>query len=247
MSQDLSYFDGHPHLSDEAVALYVDAIRIGKVYQLPSAVLDHVAECGKCKGEILEVFSMQEGVENREKHPYFGREHEGRGLLTFLPYRMAAVCVVAIGVSMLLYYLRVAWRDETLPQKSLVASETGVRGDHAEAAAESSSAQPRLFADDFTLAPNLENLVDAQSRSSSVRVLSPLQGTTQGGKILFRWKSDQSDVMTLKILSNKEKTLHVFTVRNSRYVFAEKVPPGVYYWKLESRDELLYVGKFIVR
>jgi hypothetical protein len=42
-------------------------------------------------------------------------------------------------------------------------------------------------------------------------------------------------------------TLQTITVRGSRYVFSQKIPPGLYYWKLESKDELLFLGKFLVK
>jgi hypothetical protein len=105
----------------------------------------------------------------------------------------------------------------------------------------------QFFADNFTVSPDLENLVNAHSRALSIQVLSPLNEENFKERILFQWKADADDRLTLKILSNKEKTLQTVSVRGSRYVFSQKIPPGLYYWKLESKDELLYLGKFLVK
>jgi hypothetical protein len=65
--------------------------------------------------------------------------------------------------------------------------------------------------------------------------------------ILFVWKTQESGPFTVKILSNTEKVSKSMRVEKSRLLFTGKLNPGLYYWKLECKDELLYVGKFMVK
>ena len=69
-------------------------------------------------------------------------------------------------------------------------------------------------------------------------------------KLTFKWNSTTSEKLTIKILSNKEDLLAESTPVNNEYeldVVANNYKAGLYYWKLESKDNLLYVGKFFVK
>ncbi len=245
-----SFFTDNAHLSDEAIALYVDALRFNKVYHLPSVILNHVADCRECKMAIVEIFSLIQGAEigGTEPHPFFDEkkaEGEKRFSITF---RLAAVLIIGISIGLVSYYFRVLLEEHSLLRGSVVTREYVQSGKPDFMPSDSLVvSKQEFFADNFTVSPNLENLVNVHSRSLSIQVLSPLNGENVKERILFQWKADADDRLTLKILSNKEKTLQTISVRGSRYVFLQKIPPGLYYWKLEDKDELLYLGKFFVK
>jgi hypothetical protein len=50
------------HLTEQELAQYVDALVLNEPDQLPEEVLEHVAECFECKGEILEVWELIEDI-----------------------------------------------------------------------------------------------------------------------------------------------------------------------------------------
>jgi hypothetical protein len=245
-----NFFTDKAHLSDEAIALYVDALKFDKVYHLPSVILSHVADCRECKMEIVEIFSLLQGPEigGTETHPFLD-EKTAEGEKEFsIAFRVAAVLVIGISIGLVSYYFRMLLEEHTLLRGSIVTREYVERGKQDFVPSDSLVvSKQEFFADNFTVSPNLENLVNAHSRSLSIQVLSPLNGENFTERILFQWKADEDDRITLKILSNKEKTLRTISVRGSRYAFSQKIPPGLYYWKLESKDELLYLGKFIVK
>lgn len=53
------------HLTDEEIALYVEALELKKQERLSEAILDHVQECLECKMEIVEVWEL---IEEQEVH-----------------------------------------------------------------------------------------------------------------------------------------------------------------------------------
>ncbi len=245
-----NFFTDKAHLSDEAIALYVDALRFNKIYQLPSVILSHVADCRECKMEIVEIFSLPEGPEigGTEPHPFLDEKTSEREKEFSIAFRIAAVLVIGISIGLVSYYLTMLVDEHTLLRGSTVAREYLNQGKQGIVPSDSLNVSKQgFFADNFTVSPDLENLVNAHLRSFSIRVLSPLNGENFTKRILFQWKADVDDRLTLKILSNKEKILQTISVRGSRYVFSRKIPPGLYYWKLESKDELLYLGKFLVK
>jgi hypothetical protein len=200
--------------------------------------------------EIVEVFSLLQGREigDTEPHPFLG-ERTGEGEKVFsIAFRVAAVLVIGMSIGLVSYYFKILLEEHTLMRGSIVTREYVERGKQESVPSDSLVvSKQELFADNFTISPNLENLVNAHSRSFSIQVLSPLDGENFNEKVLFQWKADADDRLTLKILSNKEKTLETISVRGSQYVFSQKIPPGLYYWKLESKEELLYLGKFLVK
>lgn len=90
-----------------------------------------------------------------------------------------------------------------------------------------------------------------RSSEFSVSIISPAIGANFAGEVDFSWevKKDEqvfNGPIVLKILNNREITVHAATVENGRYACKEKFTPGVYYWTLEEQGEMLYLGKFFV-
>lgn len=250
MSRVNNFFIDKAHLSDEAIALYVDALKSDKVYQLPSVILRHVADCRECKMEIVEVFSLLQGSEigGKEPHPFLdGKNADGEKKFT-IAFRVAAVLVIGISMGLVSYYFRILLDEHSLLRGSTVTRGYVQTGKEPYVPTDSlADSSQKFLAENFVVSPNLENLVNASLRSASIQILSPLNGENFKEKIFFQWKTDANERLTLKILSNKEKTLETISVRGPRYIFSQKIPPGLYYWKLENKDELLHLGKFLVK
>ena len=105
----------------------------------------------------------------------------------------------------------------------------------------------QLYAENFKTSPFMEEMVNSYSvRSYSITVLSPKIDENIKGNILFQWEEIQEAPIYLKLLNNQAVELHSFTPENNQLLFTEKLKPGLYYWKLESEDDVLFVGKFFV-
>lgn len=102
------------------------------------------------------------------------------------------------------------------------------------------------IAGNFTPSQHLDDLVQTQFRSGSIDVTAPTINETVSMPITFRWGGTNQPLM-LNILTNKEKKIFSIPVSTTFYVLQKQLQPGLYYWKLENEDELLFIGKFIVR
>ena len=102
------------------------------------------------------------------------------------------------------------------------------------------------FTANFEPSPYLEEMVSDVSRAPSLTVLSPKNGEEIKQNIVFRWEGAQNNVIYLNILNNKGIRLFNFKVDSNQFVFREQLQPGLYYWKLESEDDLMYIGKFFM-
>ncbi len=108
------------------------------------------------------------------------------------------------------------------------------------------------YAANFKPSPYLEGRVNDRYRNSyNISVSSPANSEKVKGVIHFNWKIDKNgkgykEALTLIILNNLEENLFDFQVSESQFTFEEPLSPGLYYWLLETNNETIYVGKFIV-
>jgi len=101
----------------------------------------------------------------------------------------------------------------------------------------------------YRLNPNLENMIGSQLRSALFEVSAPENNsvfTVPFGRILFSWKKKFLTPHTLKIVNNRNKVLYTSAIQGNSFEFTGHLDPGLYYWKIESKNELLYVGKFFI-
>jgi len=112
-----------------------------------------------------------------------------------------------------------------------------------------------LTGPDFTPNSYLEEMSTEYVRSVNEkldRVILPFPGEKFYDKdIIFKWLMIKNEPVMLKILTNKEKEVYnksadkgsfpQFTVGISSNVFKNS---GLYYWRIEDKDEVLYLGKF---
>jgi len=244
------FFGEDTHLSEEGYALFVDALRVNKVHLLAKQVLEHVDECEKCKAEILETLSLTEDESCREAepHPYLEAIDNQTAARFSIAYRIAAIFLVGISLGVVLYLFRFVIEKASDPPNSSVSSLIGKPSiQKVPANNDESIARRVLVADNFSESPNLENLVNSVSRSESPFEVSPRNNEIVKKEILFRWKMQGVEFVTITILSNKEDVLKSSSLKRSNFLYSEKLKPGLYYWKLEHKDELLYVGKFFVK
>jgi len=98
----------------------------------------------------------------------------------------------------------------------------------------------------FEILPYLEGMLSDVSRSESVDVLSPETGEVVHGKPVFSWEGMQGEKVYLIILDNLGNERFAFTTDDNQFTLPKKLDPGLYYWKLETKDDLLFLGKFLV-
>jgi len=77
--------------------------------------------------------------------------------------------------------------------------------------------------------------------------LAPQNGQkVKNGNIRFEWQGGEAGPFYLKILNNRGQEVVAIKTEQRRVFVTQKLLPGLYYWKLETEEELLNLGKFIV-
>lgn len=242
-------FDNDMHLNEEAVALYIDALKLNKVDLLPDDLLEHISVCLECKKAIMEILPFVENQRSvaEDSHPFFGKRIRSMEKKFSIIYRIAAVIIIGISISLLFYVFRLLRNGEVTMHDSEKIANTIGQEQKGNTLTEKVERGDVVAVNSFAISHNLEDLVNAELRSPSVTILTPANNSIPKGPILFSWQRGEAGPLTLKILSNTEKILYSSKTEKSRLLLKEKLHPGLYYWKLESKDELLYVGKFLVK
>jgi hypothetical protein len=246
-----SFFSANNHLSENGIALYVDAIKLERIDSLPAAIVHHVEGCEECKMQIMEVTELlaNEQYDKTMDHPFFGPKKYPFSTFSGI-YRIAAVFVIAAFIGTIYYFFANRMVESTQNKQSVTIEKpiyNPVPGDSLPVNQKQFIPKPtnELLAANFEPSPNLEDLVQTQFRSTTIEVISPANGETVQSPITFRWKLYDKR-LTIKILSNKELTLVSSTLSRDSFTASKKFGPGLYYWKLETDDELLFAGKFLV-
>ncbi len=112
---------------------------------------------------------------------------------------------------------------------------------------EKKASSRELFAMNFTPAEDLESLVDEVFRSDDLNIQLPENKDVYrpDSRIPFAWNGSEQQ-LTLVILNNQEEEIHSAELQTSSYLWTPNVDPGIYYWKLETEDDLLHVGQFFI-
>ena len=84
-----------------------------------------------------------------------------------------------------------------------------------------------------------------------VQMVSPISGINYtGDKIEFSWENCPSGRIFLGLLTNENKEIIYMEVSGSKTTIVPKdvnLKPGLYYWVLETEEDVLTTGKFFYR
>jgi hypothetical protein len=238
----MNFFNEDSHLTEEAVALYVDALKLNTVGQVPEIIRDHVSECAQCKTDVEELFLLleDEKYELNGQHPFFRLQPGLAKKGITLAYRIAAVFLLAVGVYGVFHLYRHKLDENAGKNVAQNASKVPESSDTSV-----TKKSEKFLADNFAELPSLEDLVRAQYRSIAIEIEAPALGEEVGKSITFKWAHVPGKGLILRIIDNAGKDVHSVRTAKNGYVFKGTLKPGLYYWKLESKDELLFVGKFL--
>lgn len=113
---------------------------------------------------------------------------------------------------------------------------------------QNSKIEPPLLAANFTPYEPLESLVGTVTRSQGLSDIQPPVGAELkiGQAVVFSWQTSDGQPLTVRLLNNREEEIFSRAVEGGRLDSPVQLNPGLYYWKLETADDLLFVGKFLV-
>ncbi len=103
-----------------------------------------------------------------------------------------------------------------------------------------------LYAANFVENEELESMVGTVFRSEEFTIISPVNERSYKEKDLIQFEWEDKVSLKLTILDNTEEERFVKDLEKNRFATLFDFDPGIYYWKLETADELLHLGKFII-
>jgi hypothetical protein len=258
------------HLNEESLAFYIDALRERRKPPLAEYLLLHVENCRECQNKIIDIFSFLQNPiapakPNRLQKLFSAEKEIFRTKRWFsLASRIAALFTVFL---LLAIYFIVNKSDiansNALPvfshPQNTSAAKINQKNQLQFPAVNSSSAsrlatkypeknknQENNIHSTFSINPNLEYMVNSKSRSFVISVQSPANNSLLSEEISFAWSEFTHEAINLIILNNRNEIVYSNSVSDNQIKFKGKLTPGLYYWKLENRNELFHVGKFIV-
>lgn len=105
-----------------------------------------------------------------------------------------------------------------------------------------------ILTQSYNKMPEFEKFIKNSLRSENLIIIKPQNGQRLKIKqnIVIEWESNTYDTLNLVIFNNKAKVL--LEKRNCRkYILENQLRQGLYYWQLETNEESLFTGKFLIQ
>ncbi len=203
--------------------------------------------------ELLELRKKIQKVRERGNRTRPGDSDPGLRI-----WLMAALIVVLVGTVFLIFWLTrapgiIATREQLTRQDTLIEREKSLPAVRQKdsTTVKKPVRQNLQLAQNLTPYPPLESLVGTVTRGSSFRLIKPLNSSIilQSSELEFLWKKDENEKVALTILDNTGKPVMgpILTADDHEKIKASRLKPGLYYFRIVNKDELIYVGKFTIK
>jgi len=217
---------------------------------------EHLLVCSECRDKIIKLEDIIETLGISQQKEF--KNEKGRILNIRAAYRkgfkylkIAAVVLIFAGISgLLLILFNEVWvrpkpvlitKNINDTAKKVEVENTAVNdiGKIAGNKAELHGVNGRNFEPDMFY----EKLVEENYRNTTITILNPLKDTLTRVPA-FEWEGQVPEILTLKIIDNRENTIYQKPLRNGSFPEID-IKPGLYYWQLMSEKETVATGKFI--
>ncbi len=240
------------HLIQEEILKYAEYLRKGGKDKLPDSILEHTEECMQCKKEVLELFTVLKEIDSGAKvigslNGAVSRE-----------FRIGAYIKVAAVIAIMVlpfYFFFTQDYSITKPPYGKSLSKTDVKSgeDEGDINESAKAGREELLAGDFKNGTGIYSPISEYEavsgdvfRSQKLIVISPINAKESDGDVTFRLKFEKPEHRYIKVFNNRNKLVFTTASADTGLNFTETFPPGLYYWKLETASDLLYLGKFII-
>lgn len=268
-----NFFSKDGHLNDLGIALCSDSLLYHKENELPDELKSHITDCLVCKHKIVDVFEFLSEEILTKEHPYFSNLHKKNRFNTVNIFKIAAsiLVVVSLGITGLYFInnnkqlLQNKNVSELQEDSSLIKPNESdlINTDNFESNLDSIEieeiinvqkqqliAKASIEDERYILSDNQQAMIGNVMRSDYFEVISPKDSTSfkRGEEISFSWKTDVEDEIILKIFNNKaELTFESESIINNTYLLKDEFERGAYIWKVETDNDVLYIGVFYIK
>ncbi len=247
------------HLNYEIISVFISQPD-GLSDRERECIENHLKLCDPCRQKFQEVSGFDWS---------FGEQssHEKKSIVRFLQssdvlkYAAAAAVVMAIAVSVFLYFgntpkesLTVEAAKKDAPKNQTDSSLTADNGKKNQSESLNGQTEKKnklagaMLAENFVENPLLESFIDQKYRSTTMfELISPAKGDTVKMPVEFKWRSDtKTHHYLVVLLDNRNNEVWNGSTMGSRIVVNQALHPGLYYWKLQADNDLMGVRKFYI-
>jgi hypothetical protein len=233
------------HLSESQISLYAEALRNHSEGKLPANILEHVEECLLCKHEVLEIVSILSDIEKAEK---LKPKAVMRSYFNY--WKAAAVIFILLVPVYFLYTYHTPAIVETASTTNKVYAEPNkapLTGDKKSAAIQNLKQNDLASNDIYAPIPEYDEMCGENFRSDKFfNVTSPSLSVESKGIIKFDISFRNKTEGTVTVFNNKNEQVFYNNFNQDVVGIEHSFPPGLYYWKLETPSDLIYISKFII-
>jgi hypothetical protein len=258
--------DINKHLTEDQIAIFVEALEVGSESSLPEEWRDHVSECAECAYEINMVSTLLSKDKTGKITPKKEKSVTSKVLSLKAKLSIAASIAILISSGILLLIVNTnqnikitekenisALADSLIkkdtektaqtvdkPKKEKEPKKTKTRGlqNVININKDQSSNRKKLA---YIANEKLEKLVarskDSNLRSNEIYVISASEMTKdEGDKIILKFNNPKEINVIIEFFDNKGKKLFDATTNSEDYNPQKLVKPGLYYWKLLDNE-----------
>ena len=239
--------ESEQHLSNESLAVYVN-LKEQLSLKEKDFIERHVNKCELCKNKLNEIIE-----EDIEIDPGKVKDSKFYTIPKFIKYAAAASIFIAIGIAY--YFISISKEENKLAVNSTInektidekAIDTLKNAEKVEDMEMDKKIEQELNNKDlYAVNAVLENFIERNLRSDSkLRILEPKINEVVRTPIEFKWKRyNYSGNVELEILNNKNKKFISKETNGISIKITEKLPKGLYYWKIKANGKIEDIGKF---
>lgn len=262
----MDYLTEEGHLTEEGIALYAETLQSENWTALAKNVSLHIEDCQLCHGEALALYAVLSEMEKASGEKAVDKPQTGKRVrMRFIRWAMVAVLA---GLSFYFYrYLDRPNAQDQIQQDRPIADEdkekeevmpivkdesesTTPKKENTEPTSIPTTPVPKadsrdLYASNFVPSAQMEALLADAVRGDNLELISPVQQTVFQSEenILFEWAGTIEEALFLQIENNKGEEVYQTTLSALRFNYKPDLPPGLYYWRLESEEDLLMLGR----
>lgn len=265
----MNYFNEDGHLTDESIAHYVEVLQSQDWDSLPVEILDHIENCDSCHQAGMDLYAIvshsRQAVEVPTQKPQSGAR------IVRLRVMRWAMAAVLVGLSFYLYrYLDRPTAIDNIEIDSPIANEPGEskpldgevaetplvpapKKEETENPSKTTTPVPErdvrdLYAANFVPSESMELLLADQLRSTGLEVIKPANEKVEDWKngIDFRWVGIEEEGLSIQLENNLGEQLYEQAIEGLAHKVELDLEPGIYYWRLESQEDLLMVGRLVL-
>ncbi len=264
----MNYQNQEGHLTDESIARYVEVLQSQKWASLPEGIQTHIETCDVCHQAAIDLYAIvsHSGQVVEEELPK--PKPEAR-VFRMRVMRWAMVAVLA-GLSFYLYrYLDRPKAIDHIEIDRPIANDPGElknldqekdtplistpKKEGTENPTKSTTPVPEsdvrdLYAANFVPSESMELLLADQLRSTGLELVSPGNEKVQNweGGIDFQWAGVSGEGLSIQLENNRGDRLYEQPIVGLTHTIQIELEPGIYYWRLESEEDLLMLGRLVL-